>query len=921
MKVTGSVWEADMVTLFLTSALMVIVILIIRFLFKNKLSFLILYPLWGLVLLRLLVPVTIIESPLSIMNLVNITDNKKNVQTAKEEKLTINNKPEENKNSNKTSNKNTTKQFINKNGKNTNINSTFKNNIIITDKEPDIKNTEENTAAGLAKDTKQKTQNKLVKPVAVIWISGSIIFFTFIIISNSIFYKKLKKSRQLMFKSSHNIPIYISGIVKTPCLTGIIHPVVYLPADNNIKEKYLTQILAHEYTHIKHKDNIWALLRTICLGIYWFYPFVWIAAFYSKQDAELACDEAVLKNCTNNEKYNYGKMLLLMSQKGKQGAFYLATSLGSSKSNLKERVTMLTKNNKYKIWHVALITTFSIILAGCGMTARQTENINTSNTIQTTKNSAGNNNNSVPDTSSPASNKEPGINPSEDERIKSFEKFMKKEIKECPEWKKLKDDTSNLYFSIQYTSDNTPCLFVTPYTFQGSGKNSSYSWVYYYDTDNKKTELLTYIACSSSGEPVSIIDGKFVSNTHHSYRTYTYNSNTKNILESEEVSGYYIYDSYTEKQSDNFTYIKYEWKLPFSHKTRLKLQKKPIDKYTSDTSTTRHYNVPDALNFSSKYSEASPIIFYKNTPDRWHKFYKDGHMPSPGYYGIISGNVDKNILKSINNINDDDFDKARKNIPVTINGTLMSYCGELPGNVELYYLNSGYTARAFITLSGRNYNVYGVSQKEYKNLKPSDNSPVIIPETGKPEFINGDFDNDGEDETAFYLTENPYTAKEYQTLYIIDYLYDYSYEEYGIITSALYGLYSYTKDDYRYFIEQLCENYDKNPKLLSPEILNSIKNKTKNNNYKSKINIIPDNSFEDYNYILSNNKLNNEYEFGNSCLYNITPGNSKDKIKVSIGITYNQKGKTEKHQLNIEASLLFKNSTFTLAAPFSVNTN
>lgn len=213
MKVTGSVWEADMVTLFLTSALMVIVILIIRFLFKNKLSFLILYPLWGLVLLRLLVPVTIIESPLSIMNLVNITDNKKNVQTAKEEKLTINNKPEENKNSNKTSNKNTTKQFINKNGKNTNINSTFKNNIIITDKEPDIKNTEENTAAGLAKDTKQKTQNKLVKPAAVIWISGSIIFFTFIIISNSVFYKKLKRSRQLMFKSSHNIPIYIYQVL------------------------------------------------------------------------------------------------------------------------------------------------------------------------------------------------------------------------------------------------------------------------------------------------------------------------------------------------------------------------------------------------------------------------------------------------------------------------------------------------------------------------------------------------------------------------------------------------------------------------------------------------------------------------------------------------------------------------------------
>lgn len=186
MKVTGSVWEADMVTLFLTSALMVIVILIIRFLFKNKLSFLILYPLWGLVLLRLLVPVTIIESPLSIMNLVNITDNKKNVQTAKEEKLTINNKPEENKNSNKTSNKNTTKQFINKNGKNTNINSTFKNNIIITDKEPDIKNTKENTAASLAKDTKQKTQNKLVKPGCYMDIRKYNIFYIYYNIQFSI---------------------------------------------------------------------------------------------------------------------------------------------------------------------------------------------------------------------------------------------------------------------------------------------------------------------------------------------------------------------------------------------------------------------------------------------------------------------------------------------------------------------------------------------------------------------------------------------------------------------------------------------------------------------------------------------------------------------------------------------------------------
>lgn len=84
-----------MAIFFITSALMVIAILAVRFLFKNKLSFLILYPLWGLVLLRLLIPVNIIESPVSIMNIagtLNNLDNNKVLVTAIQQ---------ENKNSNK----------------------------------------------------------------------------------------------------------------------------------------------------------------------------------------------------------------------------------------------------------------------------------------------------------------------------------------------------------------------------------------------------------------------------------------------------------------------------------------------------------------------------------------------------------------------------------------------------------------------------------------------------------------------------------------------------------------------------------------------------------------------------------------------------------------------------------------------------
>lgn len=77
---------------------MVIAVLAARFLLKNKLSFLILYPLWAIVLLRLLIPVTFIESKTSIMHFIYTLNNKetsspaiKNTKKTFEEKLQNNN--------------------------------------------------------------------------------------------------------------------------------------------------------------------------------------------------------------------------------------------------------------------------------------------------------------------------------------------------------------------------------------------------------------------------------------------------------------------------------------------------------------------------------------------------------------------------------------------------------------------------------------------------------------------------------------------------------------------------------------------------------------------------------------------------------------------------------------------------------------
>ncbi len=890
-----------MATFFITSALMVIAILAVRFLFKNKLSFLILYPLWGLVLLRLLIPINIIESPVSIMNIAGTLNNLDN------NKVPVTAIQQENKNPDKNFIPDIKNHPVNKQEKEITINNITNPEKI---KKQPGKNIQDNKTEYKSQNLKKDlitNNNPFIKLAVTIWISGSIVFFTFIIISNLVFYKKLKTGRTLINTANKNVPVYISDIVNTPCLTGILKPSVYIPAtfNSSIQDKYLKQVLAHEYTHIKHKDNIWALMRTICLGIYWFNPFVWIAAFYSRQDAELACDEAVLKNCTNNERYDYGKMLLTVSQKSSQGRFFLATSLGSSKTNLKERLTMITKKRKPKKYHAALITAFSIILAGCGMTNGNTVYVNKNQAAPDPVNTTIPENTIIPATTAAS-------NLSEDERIKSFEKFMKKDILSYPEWNGFKGNTDDLYFSIQYTASNTPCLFVTDHTFEISddASASSHAYVYYYDTENQKPEFLIRMACSSSGEPVSITDGVFMTDTHHSYTAYTFNSTDNiNTLVSETIEGYYIYDGETDKQSDNFTYTKHEFELPFNNKTRKNIADIPYKDYAKNTSSVSQYSVPDALDFASKWYSAIPVNYYKNKQAKWNKFYKDNGMVLNYTYGVSSGNVDNEILKSLDNIKDEDFKEVMEHETRIINEIRMTYCGSLIGDTELYYLNARNGARAILTYTGAgHYQIHGV-RKAQKGLDDG------FSEINLPQLFNGDFDNDGEDETAFYIEDQ---------LYIVKYNYDYSYKDYNIITSSIYEIYTFTKDNARYFTEQFCKLYDENPKQLGTETLTKIKTINNNKNFQSKKEIMPGGSVETCGYILSGDSLSNNYEFGYNNSYDITTGNGKPSLKTSITIRYYKKGDTEKHYnyIKLEAGLQFYNSEeygkeFTLTQPFS----
>ena len=71
-----------MTELMITSSVLILVVIVLRHFLKGKISLRLQYALWALVLIRLLVPVTLFESPISVMNVIQAAKYARDVSVA-----------------------------------------------------------------------------------------------------------------------------------------------------------------------------------------------------------------------------------------------------------------------------------------------------------------------------------------------------------------------------------------------------------------------------------------------------------------------------------------------------------------------------------------------------------------------------------------------------------------------------------------------------------------------------------------------------------------------------------------------------------------------------------------------------------------------------------------------------------------------
>ena len=322
----------------ISSAVLTAAVIGLRYLLRGRISLRMQYALWLLVLVRLLVPVSFGASDLSVMNAVS-------------ERMPV------------------VQQDV----------------VVPTDTVKEITDTQdvspvpaENASEPVPSDLVRNTTVTATAPTVretdwaqvakTVWLIGAAVMGAAFLASNLRFGRRLRRSRKRVEDAGAGLPVYVSGAADTPCLFGLFRPAIYLMHETLADAEMLRYALAHERTHYRHGDHLWAVLRGVCLALHWYDPLVWWAAELSRRDAELACDEATVRRLGESERAAYGRTLVRMTCEKRPALFVTATMMTDSGGGLRERITLLVKKPKTAAYTAAAVLLAVGLAAVCTFT-------------------------------------------------------------------------------------------------------------------------------------------------------------------------------------------------------------------------------------------------------------------------------------------------------------------------------------------------------------------------------------------------------------------------------------------------------------------------------------------------------------------------------------------------------------------------
>lgn len=159
-----------------------------------------------------------------------------------------------------------------------------------------------------------------------------------------------------------------SHLVHSPMAFGLNKTYILLPDTmmDQFSIEEMRFIFLHELSHYKNKD-IWINYLLCALQVvYWFNPFVYWAFKAVRVDREIACDNSVLKRLGTDQYLAYGKAIISCAEKLVESQYLkMVTSIGGSKKQIKERIEKIAmfkkETRQLKVKSIIIFTLVGIL--------------------------------------------------------------------------------------------------------------------------------------------------------------------------------------------------------------------------------------------------------------------------------------------------------------------------------------------------------------------------------------------------------------------------------------------------------------------------------------------------------------------------------------------------------------------------------
>lgn len=197
--------------------------------------------------------------------------------------------------------------------------------------------------------------------LAILWMAGAVLLAVAFVVSYrrsvAVFrtalpltHPAINRWRQC-YPVLRGVPIRRCDRIRSPLTYGLVRPVILLPKGMDCDQEEVGYILLHEGTHIRHRDAWWKLFLAAALCVHWFNPLVWCMYVCANRDLERCCDESVVRACGLEARSEYALTLLKWEER-RGGLLPLCSNLGTP--ILKERVIFIMKLKKQSAAALAL---------------------------------------------------------------------------------------------------------------------------------------------------------------------------------------------------------------------------------------------------------------------------------------------------------------------------------------------------------------------------------------------------------------------------------------------------------------------------------------------------------------------------------------------------------------------------------------